>query len=288
MGTLLKTCYTNFSSWRAKRGHPENFWITTSLIAPRDDEKGIRNLITALKIIICLILPLPKAQADGQNVSLPIATEVGTAQPGHLPEDIEHYNQLVENISDLTERVKILEGKCATLENKPPLEGARTQAEAEATKKAVENAPLLAVNSPAMAQYNQANGLLKNDLLKKEKLDNAKEAFLYITREYPDDIYAYKSWLHIGDIQLKSKNFGEAEKAFTEALAGKLETPLMVDARLGLAEARLQKEDSKGCCEQLAIIQKEQLSAEQKQRYEAALKRAACQPEIKTEEKKLS
>jgi len=231
-----------------------------------------------LTLVVCLI-NLSAAQAAEDSNPLPVTTEIGTPHT-QLPPEVERYNELIETLSKLTERLEALEIKVMVLENPKSLDGARTQAEADATKKAAENAPSL-VDSPAIAQYNQANGLLKQG-----ELDKAKEAFLYITREYPEDIYAYKSWLHVGDIQLKMKNFGEADKAFSEALTGKLETPLMIDARLGLAEAKTQREDLKAACEQLAIIQKEQLSPEQKQRLEAISKRASCSPAVKPEEKK--
>ncbi|RZI45357.1 tetratricopeptide repeat protein [Candidatus Finniella inopinata] len=212
--------------------------------------------------------------ATEQSAPLPTSTEINADGGPQLPEDIERHNVLLEKLHELNERVKILE---SALRNATPaaisstLEGARTQAEADATKKASENAPTL-INSPATAQYNQASGLLN-----KGEFGKAKEAFLCITREYPEDIYAYKAWLHIGDINLKMKNFGDAEEAFSQALTGKLETPLMIDARLGLAEAKMKKEDMKGCCEQLAILQKEQLSNEQKKRLETTLKNASCQ-----------
>lgn len=227
-----------------------------------------------LILMVCLINTSLVRAAD-QDRPLPTTTEVGTVQT-QLPPEVEHYNHLVAAINDLTERLKALEIKVMVLENPQSLEGARTQAEADATKKAAENAPLLATHSPATAQYNQANALLKQG-----EFEKAKEAFQYITREYPEDIYAYKAWLHIGDTQLKMKNFGEAEKAFSEALTGKLETPLMIEARLGLAEAKIQREDLKTACEQLTIVQKEQLSPDQKKRLESLLKRAPCQAEGK-------
>ena len=206
--------------------------------------------------------------ATEQSAPLPTSTEINADGGPQLPEDIERHNVLLEKLHELNERVKVLE--TAIKNSSPPvLEGARNQAEADATKKAAENAPTL-VNSPATAQYSQASGLLS-----KGELEKAKEAFLCVTREYPEDTYAYKAWLHIGDIHLKNSNFGDAQKAFSEALAGPLETPLMIDARLGLAEVKMTIKDTKGCCEQLTVLQKEQLNDEQKKRFNA-LKPGAC------------
>lgn len=178
---------------------------------------------------------------------------------------------------DMIKRIELLENEVATLKAaKPNLEGARTQAEAEATKKAAANAPLLKVDTPATAQYAQAQALMKNG-----ELEKAKEAFLQIVENYPEDAYVPRAYLHLGEIHLHLKNFGEAEKAFTTALTGKLEETLMVDARLGLAQAEFELDKGEKCCNQLTIIQKEPLTDEQNKSFQQLMKRAKCSSLVK-------
>jgi TolA-binding protein len=172
----------------------------------------------------------------------------------------------------LEQRVKALEQELAHLKTSQRKGHHPTEAELAATKKAEKNAPALAVNTPAIAQYNQAQSLLKNN-----ELEKAKEAFLQIISNYPQDIYAEKSYLHLGEIHLQLKNFGEAEKAFKGALMNKLEISLMLQARLGLAEVLVQLDKLDECCQQLKVLQKETLDEGQKKRLKTLLEKVNCQ-----------
>jgi TolA-binding protein len=184
----------------------------------------------------------------------------------------------------LEQRVIALEQEVIHLKN-PQKKGYHipTEAELAATKKAEANAPVLVANTPAVAQYNQAQSLLKNN-----ELEKAKEAFLQIIHDYPHDIYAAKSYLHLGEIHLQLKNFGEAEKAFKEALTTKLELPLMTQARLGFAEALRQLDKQEECCQQLKVLEKEALDEDQKKRLKTLVEKTNCQKidQSKTEQRK--
>lgn len=174
--------------------------------------------------------------------------------------------------STLEKRVADLEEELVRLKSSPDKSSRpSTEAEIQATKKAEENAPTLATNSPAVAQYNQALSLFKNN-----ELEKARVAFQQIIDVYSEDIYAAKSYLHLGDIQLQLKNFGEAEKYYKESLLNKLETPLMVKARLGLAKALLQLNKQDDCCQQMKVIQKEILDDSQKKDLENLFIKVDC------------
>ena len=179
------------------------------------------------------------------------------------------------HIAETLKRLDIIEARLAALETtkKDPLQGARTPEEAKATKEANEKAPKLA-DTPGTAQYNLAFGLLSN-----KELEKAKEAFEQLLKDYPTDFYAAKSQFHLGDIFKQLGDFVQAEAAYQKALTSKLEEPVMVECRLGLSESLVILGKMKPACEQVAILQKEQLDEKQKNRLQDVSKKASCQKE---------
>lgn len=178
--------------------------------------------------------------------------------------------QVVDNVS---KRIEAIEARLALLEKskQDPLQGARTLEEAKATKEANERAPKLP-DTPGTAQYDLAFGLLKNN-----ELNKAKEAFEQLLRDYPLDTYAPKAQFHLGDIFRQLGDFTQAEITYQRALTHKLEEPVMVECRLGLAETLISLSKTKPACEQVTILQKEQLDEKQKSRLQEVSKKASCQ-----------
>lgn len=180
-------------------------------------------------------------------------------------------NEAYQPQKSLEQRVAALEQEMYNLKNNHKKVRHPTQAELDAIKKAEANAPILAVNSPAIAQYNQALSLLKNN-----ELEKAKEAFLKIINDYPQDIYAAKSYVHLGEVNLQLRNFSAAANAFNEALTSQIQLPLMTVARLGLAEALIHLDKQEECCHQLKILEKEVLADDQKKRVKTLLEKTNC------------
>ncbi len=174
--------------------------------------------------------------------------------------------------SDLEKRVESLERELKALKDAKPADGARTLEEAAATKKANDTAPLLPTNTPAVAQYNQALTLLENN-----EFEKAAGAFEQILKDYPNDPYAHKAQAHLGEVFRKLGKMEEAEKAYSLALTYNLESPIMVECRLGLAETLLSLNRLKPACDQLVIVQKESIDPTQKRRLQEALGTASCQ-----------
>ncbi|MBY0461581.1 MAG: tetratricopeptide repeat protein [Alphaproteobacteria bacterium] len=172
----------------------------------------------------------------------------------------------------VNKRLDAIEIRLSVLEKaKQDLQGARTAEEAKATKEANEKAPALP-DTPGTAQYNLAFGLLSNN-----ELEKAKEAFEQLIKDYPADSYTPKAQFHLGDIFRKLGDFARAETAYQTALAHKLEEPVMVECRLGLAESLVSLNKMKPACEQVTILQKEPLDAKQKERLQEISKKATCQ-----------
>ena len=181
---------------------------------------------------------------------------------------VDPFEGVHKRLSAIEERLTAIE--VAQKDTPPSLDGARTGAEAEATKKANETAPQLKI-TPAVAQYNLAFALLKNN-----ELEKAHEAFEQIIKDHPSDIYAQKAQFHLGDIFKKLGKLDQAEVAYSQALTFKLETPTMVESRLGLAETLIGLNKVKPACDQLTILQKEALDADQGKRLHEALKKSGC------------
>lgn len=173
---------------------------------------------------------------------------------------------------DLKERVEALERELKAIKEAKPADGARTPEEAAATKKANDTAPLLPTNTPAVAQYNQALTLLENN-----EFEKAAGAFEQILKDYPNDPYAHKAQAHLGEVFRKLGKMDEAERAYNLALTNHLESPLMVECRLGLAETLIALNKLKPACDQLAIVQKESIDPTQKKRLQEALVKGSCQ-----------
>ena len=187
------------------------------------------------------------------------------------PSSISSQTQATES---LNKRLDAIEARLSVLEKpKQDLQGARTPEEAKATKEANEKAPKFP-DTPGAAQYNLAFGLLSNN-----ELEKAKVAFEQIIKDYPLDSYAQKAQFHLGDILKQLGDFVQAETAYQKALTYKLEEPVMVQCRLGLAEALIGLNKMKPACEQVTILQKEQLDEKQKGRLQEVSKKASCQKE---------
>lgn len=178
--------------------------------------------------------------------------------------------QVVDNVS---KRLEAIETRLTALEKskQDPLQGARTPEEAKATKEANEKAPKL-LDTPGLAQYELAYALLKNN-----EYDKAKEAFEQFLKDYPLDAYAAKAQFHLGDIFKQLGDLTQAETNYQKALTHKLEEPVMVECRLGLAETLVSLNKTKPACEQVTILQKEQLDEKQKSRLQEVSKKASCQ-----------
>ncbi len=213
-----------------------------------------------------------KLRGEIERYNQLVAERAGQAEKGSVAvagdeKGVEHHPS-----TDLTKRVEQLEREVAALKaGKPDLGGARTTAEAEATKKAFSSAPLLKVDTPATAQYAQAQALMKNG-----ELEKAKESFLQILSSYPEDSYVPRVHLHLGEIHLHLKNYSEAAKYFSLALEGKLEDVLIVEARLGSAEADFHLGKTDSCCQQAALVQKSPLGEDQTKRLQEIVKQAKC------------
>jgi len=190
-----------------------------------------------------------------------ITTKADTTKSSALSEE----NDLKKRLEALEREVKILK------ETAKPLDGARTPEEAAATKKANETAPLLPTNTPAVAQYNQALTLLKNN-----ELEKAVVAFGQILKDYPNDPYAHKAQVHLGDVFKQLGQLDDAERAYSLALTYDLEPPLMVECRLGLGETLAALKKLKPACDQLKIVQKESIDDNQKKRLQEALAKGSC------------
>ncbi len=181
------------------------------------------------------------------------------------------------DIEKLNKRVTALELevnnlKTATPKPQLPLDEARTPEEATATKKANEAAPALP-STPAIAQYNQALTLLNN-----KELEKAAIAFEQILKDHPNDPYAHKAQVHLGDVLRQLGKMDEAGKNYRSALTHDLGAPLMIQSRLGLTEVSIALKDLKTACDQLKIVQKEEgIDGDQKKRLQELLSNSSCQ-----------
>ena len=213
------------------------------------------------------------AAVEELNTQLAVEAEKGSKESVFsAPHDSEssHF-QVMESFK---KRLDDLETRLTKLEKNPKdLEGARSPEEAKAMREANEKAPKLP-DTPGTAQYNLAFGLLMNN-----ELEKAKEAFEQLIKTYPADFYVAKSQVHLGDIFKKLGDLGQAEDAYQKALAGKLEEPVMVECRLGLAEVLFALGKNKLACDQVVILEKEQLDEKQKLRLKEFSKKSSCPKE---------
>ncbi len=216
-----------------------------------------------------------QVEADAVNHTTSAPVTVAPSETGTVSKAAPSQTVSSTEETDLKKRLEVLELEVAALKksnNVKPLDGARTPEEAAATKKANETAPLLQVNTPAIAQYNQALSLMENN-----ELEKAVEAFDQILKDYPNDPYAHKSQAHLGAIFKQLGKMDEAEKAYSLALTYNLELPIIIECRLGLAEALISLNKFKPACDQLTIIKKESIDSTQKKRLQEALNKASCQ-----------
>lgn len=214
---------------------------------------------------------LQKAVEDlNTQLAVEAEKEIPQANTNSLQDPCPPPVQVVDNV---TKRFEAIELRLAALEKsrQDPLQGARTIEEAKATKEANEKAPKLA-DTPGLAQYELAYALLKNN-----EYDKAKEAFEQFLKDHPLDAYAAKAQFHLADILKQLGDLIQAETSYQKALTYKLEEPVMVECRLGLAETLIGLNKMKSACEQVTILQKEQLDEKQKNRLQEVSKKASCQ-----------
>ncbi|MBY0281861.1 MAG: tetratricopeptide repeat protein [Alphaproteobacteria bacterium] len=230
-------------------------------------EENVRNLELQLHKAVEELNAQLAAEADRETHQ---AANNAVSEP-ITPPQAQVQIQAAESVN---KRLDAIECRLLVLEKgKQDLQGARTPEEAKATKDANEKAPILP-NTQGIAQYNLAFGLLSNN-----ELEKAKDAFEQLIKDYPTDSYASKAQFHLGDIYRKLKDPTKAEAAYQTALAHKLEEPVMVECRLGLAESLIDLNKLKQACEQVTILRKEQLDEKQKGRLQEISQKASCQKE---------
>jgi TolA-binding protein len=182
------------------------------------------------------------------------------------------------NLTELVKKVKTLEEDVARLKGLK-LDGSRTEAEALATKDAQAHAPQLDVNSPLLAQYNQASSLYA-----KGELALAREAFMQITKtsDVPaTDMYVTRSWQHLGEIHKKEKNFRLSEEAYKEALKRPLPMPMAIECRLGISETLMSLGETKEACDHVAALEKmEKQHMDPSQKARLASLSDSCKPKV--------
>lgn len=139
--------------------------------------------------------------------------------------------------------------------------------------------PTLDTKSPALAQFNQAMALFNAGIKTNSKADlkNAAEAFELITKTYPDETYANKSFVHGGDAHLKLGNIDEAQKCYKIAITKPLDRQNAIRARLGYGETLVAKNNKADACSQIKVLSKEIFDEEQKKRFNALTVAAACE-----------
>ncbi|MCX7337859.1 MAG: tetratricopeptide repeat protein [Alphaproteobacteria bacterium] len=238
-------------------------------------EQQVKNLEEQLKKAVDdLNASLEKAHEQGEGANKDqLSEQTSTSLPAP-----DHSEAIVDALKNLTGRVEILEKK---LEQPAPaklVEQAPVSPKAEldkiredAEKKANELAPKLATGTPAVAQYDQANALLKNKEYKK-----AADAFGTIMNEFPSDPYAVKSRVHLAEALQALGDFTKAEDMYTEALKTKMDDSLMIDCRLGLLEVNLALNKASEACSQITILQKEKLTENQLKRLKDSQGKAHC------------
>lgn len=139
--------------------------------------------------------------------------------------------------------------------------------------------PTLDTKSPALAQFNQAMALFNAGIKTNSKADlkNAAEAFELITKTYPDETYANKSFVHGGDAHLKLGNIDEAQKCYKIAITKPLDRQNAIRARLGYGETLIAKNNKADACAQIKVLSKEIFDDEQKKRFKALTVAATCE-----------
>lgn len=226
----------------------KNILLTCILLASSssfaNDETLKKNLSDSEQRIQDLEKQLNQEISRNNAIRAKLAGQTDTL----IPETAEEYN-----LADLAKKVKILEDDVVRLKG-VKLDGARTEAEALATKDAQAHAPQLDINSPLFAQYNQASSLYT-----KGELALAREAFTQIvkTTDVPaTDMCVTRSWQHLGEIHQKQKNFRLSEEAYKEALKRSLPISSLIECRLGLTETLIALGETKEACDHVVALEK--------------------------------
>ncbi|MDP3371494.1 MAG: hypothetical protein Q8S21_01160 [Candidatus Paracaedibacteraceae bacterium] len=130
------------------------------------------------------------------------------------------------------------------------------------------------LNSPAIAQFNQAMALFKSGT--KEDLKKAAEAFETITKTYPEEVYSDKAYAHAAEAYQRIGNIDEAQKCYKIAITKPLDTQNAIRARLGYGETSWLKSNKEDACSQVRVLSKEILNDDQKKRLNALKVSASC------------
>lgn len=130
------------------------------------------------------------------------------------------------------------------------------------------------LNSPAIAQFNQAMSLLKSNT--PDDLKKAAEAFYTITQTYPEEVYSDKAYARAAEAYQRLGNIDEAQKYYKIAITKPLDRQNAIRARLGYGETLLLKNNKQDACAQIRVLSSERLDEKQKKRFNALKISSSC------------